>query len=132
MINPINLRNIAKLLAPWLAIRRLERSNQRLSSVLENPFLEGINIGRESGIEVGMKGSGPQLLAGMFLGLLEKDGKNAPNYLELTFGSPKGPILVTVTQPRGASPDTLRRQAESKAAQLEADLQALIEPEEHF
>ena len=132
MTKTTDFRAIAELLAPWLAIRRLKRSNQRLLSVLENPFLEGIKVGRESGIEMGMKGSGPQLLGGMFAGLLEKDGKDAPNYLELTFGSPKGPIIVTVMQPKGASPHTLRRQAEDRAAQLEAELQALIEPEEHF
>lgn len=127
------LRTFARLIAPWRTIRRLERDNQRLTDALSNPLLTGIELGKERGIEVAMKGSGPQLLAGMFLGMLEKDGKNAPNYLEISFQSPKGPILVTVTQPQGASPHQLRQQAEQRVRQLEADLlQLLGDPEAHF
>jgi hypothetical protein len=116
------LRIIARLLAPWRTIRRLERDNERLSKAIENPLLTGIEWGRERGIELGMRGSGPQLLAGMFLGWLEEDGKNAPNYLEVTFGSPKGPILVTVHQPYGATPHELRLQAEAEVRRLKGEL----------
>ena len=118
-------RMIVRLVAPWRTIRRLERDNERLANALENPLLTGIEWGRERGIKMGMRGSGPQLLAGMFLGFLEQDGKQAPNYIELTFGSPKGPIVVTVTQPDGATPHQLRQQAEAEVRRLKAELLAL-------
>jgi hypothetical protein len=127
------LRTLARLLAPWRTIRRLERENERLTNALSNPLLTGIDVGRGRGIEVGMRGSGPQLLAGMFLGMLEQDGKNAANYLEISFGSPKGPILVTVMQPKGATPHQLRRQAEQRIRQLEYELLQLQgDPEAHY
>ena len=127
------LRILARLLAPWRTIRKLERENKRLSDAIANPLMTGMEIGRERGIEVGMKGSGPELLAGMFLGWLEQDGKNAPNYLEMTFESPRGRILVTVTQPNGATPHQLRQQAEQRVRQLEAELlQVQGDPEAHF
>jgi hypothetical protein len=118
-------RLFVRLFAPWRTIRRLERENDRLSKALENPLLTGIEWGRERGIEVGLKGSGPQLLAGMFLGFLEEDGKQAPNYFEITFGSRKGPILVTVMQPDGATPHQLRQQAEAEVRRLKSELLAL-------
>lgn len=124
---------MARLLAPWRTISRLELTNQRLEKVLENPMLTGIEIGRKTGLTAGMKGSGPQLLAGMFLGLMEEEGKDAPNYLELTFNSPRGRILVTVTQPNGATPHQLRAQAEQRVRQLEAELERVHgDPEAHF
>lgn len=117
------LRTIARLIAPWRTIRRLERENRRLSKILENPFLAGVTHGRETGLEVGMHGSGPQLLAGMFVGLMET--QDAPNYLEITFQTPKGPMVVTVIQPGGATPHQLRQQAEQRVRKLEARLAAL-------
>lgn len=116
------LRALARLLAPWRTIRRLERTNERLEHVLSNPMLAGIEIGKETGLTAGMRGSGPELLAGMFLGLMEEQGKDAPNYLDLSFNSPKGRIVVTVTQPGGATPHQLRMQAEQRVRQLEAEL----------
>jgi hypothetical protein len=116
------LKALAQLLRPWRTIRRLKRQNERLADALSNPLLTGIELGKERGIDVGMKGSGPQLLAGMFLGWLEQDGRNAPNYLEVTFNSPKGPILVIAMQPNGATPDELRRQAEHQVRQLQAEV----------
>ena len=127
------LRTLARLLAPWRTIRRLELANKRLERVLGNPMLAGIEIGKETGITASMKGSGPQLLAGMFLGLMAEHGKDAPNYLELSFNSPKGRILVTVTQPTGATPHQLRAQAEQRVRQLEAELaQVNSDWEAHF
>lgn len=120
-----HLRIIAKLLAPWRTIRRLEREVERLRKILENPFLVGIEQSKETGIEMRMKGSGPQLLAGMFAGLLKEQGADAPNYLEMTFQSPRGRILVTVTQPGGATPHQLRQQAEQRVRELEQELQML-------
>ena len=116
------LRTIARLLAPWRTIRRLEATVQRLEQVLANPMLTGIEIGRETGLTAGMRGSGPELLAGMFLGLIEEHGKDAPNYLELSFNTPKGQVLVTVQRPGGASPHNLRAMAEQEARNLRAEL----------
>ena len=130
-MNRAILRTIARLLAPWRTIRRLEATVEQLEKVISNPMLAGIEIGKETSLTLGMQGSGPQLLAGMFVGLMEEQGKNAPNYLELSFGTPKGRILVTVTQPSGATPHGLRAQAEQRVRELEAELSRLHE-EEHF
>lgn len=127
------LRTIARLLAPWRTIRRLERSNKRLQDALANPMLTGIEIGRETGLTAGMRGSGPELLAGMFVGLMEEHGKDAPNYLEVNFNTPKGPITVTVIQPAGATPHELRAHAEQRVRQLEAELLRVNgDPEAHY
>lgn len=120
-MKPPTLRTLARLLAPWRTIRRLEATVQRLHDVLANPMLTGITIGKETGITAGMKGSGPELLAGMFLGLLQ-DNPQAVNYVELTFLSPKGKILVTVHRPGGATPHNLRAMAEQEARNLRAEL----------
>jgi len=114
MINRIQ-QAIARLLTPWRTIRQLEGEVERLKKILDNPYLAGVQIGRETGIEVEMKGSGPQLLAGMFEGLLEKDGANAPNYLELQFHTRQGLILVHVQRLHGQSPHALRVMAEQRA-----------------
>ena len=117
-------RFLVRLFAPWRTIRRLERENQRLFKAFENPLLTGIEWGQKRGIEVGLEGSGPQLLAGMLLGFLEQDGKQVPNYVEITFSSPKGPILVTVMQPNGATPSQLQKKAEAEVRRLKAELLA--------
>lgn len=125
-MNTSTLRIISRLLAPWRTIRRLERSNERLLNLIENPELTGIAIGRENAdLTAGMRGSGPQLLAGIFLGLMEEHRDRAPNFLEMSFQTSKGPILVTVTQPQGATPANLLGQARQQIRQLEAELQAL-------
>lgn len=122
------LRAIVRLLAPWRTIRRLERSNERLCNLIENPELTGIALGRENAdltLTAGMRGSGPQLLAGIFLGLMQENQDKAPNFLEMRFETSQGPILVTVTQPHGATPAGLLGQAKQKIRQLEAELEAL-------
>ena len=114
---------IARLLTPWRTIRqlegeveRLEGEVERLKKIIANPYLTGVQIGQETGLEVGMQGSGPQLLAGMFEGLLEKDGANAPNYLGMEFHTRhQGAILVHVQRLSGKSPHALRMQAEERA-----------------
>ena len=107
-------------------IRRLELSNERLCNLIENPELTGIAFGRENAdLTAGMRGSGPQLLAGMFLGLMEENRDKAPNFLEMRFETSKGPILCSVTQPHGATPADLLGQAKQKIRQLEAQLEAL-------
>lgn len=59
-------RFVVRLLAPWLEIRRLQKQVNRLDEILSNPLLAGIEISKERGLEIDLKGSGPQLLAGMF------------------------------------------------------------------
>lgn len=122
-MNVPTLRTLARLLAPWRTIRRLERANKWLTNALANPTLTGMAIHGNSAT-VGGACPGAQLLAGMFLGLLE-DNPKAVNYLQLTFGSSKGPILVTVQRPGGASPHALRAQAEQELRNLRAELARL-------
>jgi hypothetical protein len=119
---------IARLLTPWRTIRQLEREVKRLEGVIANPYLAGLQIGRDTGIEVGCRGSGPQLLAGMFEGLLEKDGAAAPNYLDLEFHTRRqGRILVHVQRLHGETPHALRVKAEKKAAEWKAVAQELLD-----
>jgi hypothetical protein len=109
------MRTIARLLTPWRTIRQLEREVKRLKGVIANPYLAGLQIGRDAGIEVGFRGSGPQLLAGMFAGLLE-DGASAPNYLDLEFQTQhRERILVHVQRLHGETPHALRVKAEHRA-----------------
>jgi hypothetical protein len=122
-VNRPTLRTLARLLAPWRTIRRLERANKWLTDALANPTLTGMAIHKDNAT-VGGVGPGPQMLAGMFLGLLE-DNPKAVNYLQITFGSSKGPILVTVQRPDGASPHDLRAMAEQEARSLRAELEQL-------
>ena len=118
---------IARLLTPWRTIRQLEGEVERLKKILDNPYLAGIQIGRETGIEVEMKGSGPQLLAGMFAGLLEKHGADAPNYLGLEFQTRhQGQILVHVQRLHGESPHALRVRAEQRATVWQAIAEKLL------
>ena len=103
------------LLNPWREVRRLRDANERLAATIADPMLTGINIGNGT-FSMGMEGLGPQLVAGMFLGLFEKY-PDAKNYLEVTFGSRMGPILVTVMKPDGKTPHQLRTEAERKLAE---------------
>ena len=130
-MNRPTLRTIARLLAPWRTIRRLERGNKRLSDALANPTMTGLAFHQNSAT-AGVAGPGAQMLAGMFLGLLQ-DNPQAVNYLELTFKSPEGNILVTVHRPGGATPHNLRAMAEQEARNLRAELARLQgDPEAHY
>jgi hypothetical protein len=64
------------------------------------------------------------MLAGMFLGLLQ-DNPQAVNYVEMTFLSPKGNILVTVHRPGGATPHNLRAMAEQEAREAKREAEQL-------
>jgi hypothetical protein len=57
----------------------------------------------------------------MFLGLL-KEHPEAVNYLEITYGSNQGPVIVTVQRPSGASPHELRTMAEREVKGLQGEL----------
>jgi hypothetical protein len=122
-MNRPTLRTISRLLAPWRAIRRLERRNKCLSEALASPTMTGLAIHQNSAT-LGVAGPGAQMLAGMFLGLLQ-DNPQAVNYVELTFDSPEGNILVTVHRPGGATPHNLRAMAEQEARNLRAELARL-------
>ena len=122
-MNRPTLRTIARLLAPWRTIRRLERRNTALSDALANPTLTGMAIHRDNAT-LGMAGAGAQMIAGMFLGLLQ-DRPDAVNYLELAFGSSEWNILVTVHRPGGATPDELRAMAEQEARDAKREAEYL-------
>ena len=124
-MNRPTLRTIARLLTPWRTILRLERRNKLLSDALANPTLTGIAIHKQQAT-MGFACPGAQMIAGMFMGLLQ-DNPKAVNYLELTFGSPEGNILVTVQRPGGASPHGLRAMAEQEARNLRAELETAKE-----
>lgn len=101
------------LLNPWRTVKQLRQENERLVKTIAEPLLTGINIGNGS-MDIGFQGGlAPQLLAGMLLGMFEQY-PDAKNYIECTFKSPQGPILVTVVRPGGRTPDQLRREAERK------------------
>lgn len=127
-MTPAIPRFIVRLIAPWRTIRRLQKQIDRLEGIISNPLVSGIEIGKERGIDVGFQGSGPQLIAGMLLGMLQENRKHAPNYIEITFDSPEGPILVTAVQPNGATPGQLKSQAEAEVRRLNAELLRLQEP----
>ena len=112
----------------FLAYRRridrlVEEGNQRVMEAIGNPLLTGINIGNGS-MDIGMEGAGPQLLAGMFLGMFEKY-PDAKNYIEVLMSSSKGAVIVTVRRQDGKTPDQLRREAEQRIVELENQIAAL-------
>lgn len=103
------------LLNPWAMVRQLREENAKLMETITDPLLTGMNIGNGS-IDMEMQGAGPQLMAGMFLGMFERY-PDAKNYIECRFSSPKGPILVTVVRPGGKTPHQLRAEADQKLAE---------------
>jgi len=103
------------LLNPWATARQLREENAKLMATITDPLLTGMNIGNGS-IDMEMQGAGPQLMAGMFLGMFERY-PDAKNYIECTFSSRMGPIVVTVVRPGGKSPHQLRTEADKKLAE---------------
>ena len=82
------------------------------AEAIANPLLTGIHVG-EGKIDIGLQGAGAQLIAGMFVGMLNDD--RAMNFVEVTFDSQEhGPIIVTAQKGRGKSPATLLRECEEK------------------
>jgi hypothetical protein len=116
---------LAVLGVMFVAYRRridllVEEGNQRIQQAIGNPLLTGINIGNGS-MDIGMEGAGPQLLAGMFLGMFEKY-PDAKNYIEVLMSSSKGDVIVTVRRRDGKTPDMLKREADRRIAELEKQL----------
>ncbi len=119
MSTPI-IHALTRWLTPWRTIRRLEAENRALVDTIANPTLAGIAIHDGNATFDGF-GPGPELLAGIFLGLL-KEHPEAVNYLEITYGSNQGPVIVTVQRPSGASSHELRTMAEQEAKALREEL----------
>ena len=105
---------VMALLNPWVTARQLREENARLCATITDPLLTGFNIGNGS-IDMELSGTAPTLMAGMFLGMFEKY-PGAKNYIEFTFSSRMGPVLVTVVRPGGKTPHQLRLEAEAKLA----------------
>lgn len=108
--------------APWVAVRELKAENAKLCETISNPLLTGINIGNGT-IDIGVEGGAAALMAGMFVGMFQKH-PDAKNYIECTFLSGEGPILVTIVRPEGKSPNTMRREAEAARDALKVQLAA--------
>jgi hypothetical protein len=106
--------------AQQLRIADLESQVSKLTQALADPMTTGIAIGNGS-MDVGLHGGGAQLLAGMFVGMLDANA-GAVNYIELQFGSPRGPIVVTVMRPDGKTPHQLRQDAEQRIVDLDAEV----------
>ncbi len=116
----LTLHTLTRWLTPWRTIRRLEAENRALVDTIANPTLTGIAI-HDGNATLDGFGPGPELLAGMFLGLLNEHPE-AVNYLEITYGSNQGPVRVTVQRPSGASPHELRTMAEQEVKGLQGEL----------
>jgi hypothetical protein len=100
---------VMSLFTPWLIIKDLRRANEKLVSTISDPLLTGMNIGNGT-IDVGMTGPASELVAGMFLGMFNAN-PDARNYIQMTFSSPQGPIMVTAVRPGGMTPhDMIERE----------------------
>ena len=86
-----------------------------VSNSSSSSFICDVSGEEHQGMDIGLEGAGPELVAGMFLGMFEKH-RDAQNYIELTFESSSGPVLVTLMRPGGKTPHQLRREAEEKLA----------------
>jgi hypothetical protein len=98
---------------PWVSRKRYEAEVRRLSTLVEkslDPRLLGIEA-HNGMLEIGLKGGAAQMLAAMFVQLLDERG--AQNYVEVHFLDPKhGPIDVTVQRRYGKRPTDKLREAE--------------------
>lgn len=102
-------------LRPWSEIHRLRAEVDLLRATLSDTNMRSMST--VGGItEMEFVGRGPQLLAEYFTALVDSD-KVGTNYIEFTFGSHAGPIVVTVMRPGGKTPHQLRIEAEAKLAE---------------
>ena len=107
---------------PWGANKLLREENARLVGVISDPLLTGISIGNGS-IYMGLSGGPAQLMAGMFVGMFEKY-PDAKNYIEVTFGSPIGGIVVTAQKMNGLTPDQKFKAAQQELEELRKRISA--------
>ena len=126
-------RLIATILCPWWIIYRqnkvIEQQNdeiKRLSDVLANPFLTGLQVAQQQ-LEIGLQGPMCEYMAAVLGGLVE-GCPEVENYLELRMQTAKGFFVVIVTKPAGGlTPHQLRMQAEAERDRLIERLAALEE-----
>lgn len=101
----------------------------RLTGIIANPMMHGMTI-RDGALEMSLEGPGPALLAGMFIGLLDRF-PDAQNYVECSFSSALGPITVTVQKPGGKTPHALSVEAETELAASKAECARLSSMLDH-
>ena len=126
-------RLIATILCPWWIIYRqnkvIEQQDdeiKRLSDVLANPFLTGLQVAQQQ-LEIGLQGPMCEYMAAVLGGLVE-GCPEVENYLELRMQTAKGFFVVIVTKPAGGlTPHQLRMQAEAERDRLIERLAALEE-----
>jgi len=111
-----NEADISRTLNPWYAAHMLRLENKRLLDLLADPFISGLHYTAHGGLHVDAEAPAAALMAGMFLGMFERS-PDAKNYIELTFSSKAGPVLVTVVRPGGRTPHQLRMDAERQLAE---------------
>lgn len=120
--------NLAQLLKTLFARRKkiaeLEREIERLEKVVNDPVLAGIEV-NEGGVNMMFKGAAPNILAGMFVGILDEN-PDAQNYITFKFFHERhGLILITVQRYSGKTPHELRKEAEAKLEEAEKKLEEL-------
>ena len=124
----MTITNLIQLLKTFFAQRKkiaeLEREIERLKKVINDPVLAGIEA-NEDGVNMMFKGAAPNILAGMFVGILDEN-TDAQNYITFKFFHERhGLILITVQRYSGKTPHELRKEAEAKLEEAEKKLEAL-------
>ena len=124
----MTITNLIQLLKTFFAQRKkiaeLEREIERLEKVINDPVLAGIEA-NEGGVNMMFKGAAPNILAGMFVGILDEN-PDAQNYITFKFFHERhGLILITVQRYSGKTPHELRKEAEAKLEEAEKKLEEL-------
>lgn len=124
----MTITNLIQLLKTFFAQRKkiaeLEREIERLEKVISDPVLAGIEA-NEGGVNMMFKGAAPNILAGMFVGILDEN-QDAQNYITFKFFHERhGLILITVQRYSGKTPHELRKDVEAKLEEAEKKLEAL-------
>ena len=124
----MTITNLIQLLKTFFAQRKkiaeLEREIERLEKVISDPVLAGIEA-NEGGVNMMFKGAAPNILAGMFVGILDEN-PDAQNYITFKFFHERhGLILITVQRYNGKTPHELRKEAEAKLEEAEKKLEEL-------
>jgi hypothetical protein len=119
------------LLCPWWVIirqkriiDRLQRKVDRLSGILANPRMLGMQVANEQ-LELGLEGPICEYMAYMLRGLM-LGCPEVENYLEMQLQADGKTFVVIVTRPGGGlTPHQLRKQAEDEVARLRERLAKL-------
>jgi hypothetical protein len=118
-------------LCPWWVIihqkriiDRLQRKVDRLSGILANPRMLGMQVANEQ-LELGLKGPICEYMAAVLSGLV-LGCPDVENYLELRLQADGKTFVVIVTRPGGGlTPHQLRKRAEDEVAELRERLAEL-------